>query len=312
MFMPRISPAEREKQLITEPEQKAIILFDAGTEDLIISPAYKGSADRFAWVVPVPSRPRVQILNGAIFHELKNLLTPRRPITMNRRQSAPGAAAPPRVEVLERKIVGAYDVSVLKSNDPDALNHWLKQNGYRLPQGNSYLMSRLHPVEYYVHNQWIFVACRVKIGQEAKGLQTGTLAPIRLTFKAKRPIYPLRLSALNDGGFLVNIYLLLPSDKFSWVSYDLRPVEPASVNSHGVMIEDGSIKQGQTKYPALAKLSSKSLRIFSHYSEISPADCTTDLIWPANQKEAQQVEHRRNALIHQEWLMRNPDGRHQR
>ena len=49
----------RERSLILEPDQKALLYFHGGREQLIISPNYAGEASRFAWVVPVPSRPKV-------------------------------------------------------------------------------------------------------------------------------------------------------------------------------------------------------------------------------------------------------------
>ena len=68
--------AGREVRLITEPAQKAAIVYDRGSEQLIISPSFSGSARDVAWVVPVPSRPQVKILSGALFHELAQIVEP--------------------------------------------------------------------------------------------------------------------------------------------------------------------------------------------------------------------------------------------
>src|SRR5438105_3111049 len=72
---------QRERSLITEPDQKALIYFSRGSEQLVISPSYAGEATDFAWVVPVPSRPKVEILRGAPFHELARLVEPAPPAT---------------------------------------------------------------------------------------------------------------------------------------------------------------------------------------------------------------------------------------
>src|SRR5437899_655066 len=50
----------REKSFINEPDQKAFLFFSKGQEQLIISPSYAGETKEFAWVVPVPARPRVE------------------------------------------------------------------------------------------------------------------------------------------------------------------------------------------------------------------------------------------------------------
>ena len=71
-YMPREDTwrKQREKSLILEPDQKALIYYSRGREQLVISPNYAGDATDFAWVVPVPSVPKVEILKGAPFHEL--------------------------------------------------------------------------------------------------------------------------------------------------------------------------------------------------------------------------------------------------
>ncbi len=58
----------RERAMINEPEQKAVVYFHNGSQQLIISPSFDGAPAEFAWIIPVPSRPNVQILDGALFH----------------------------------------------------------------------------------------------------------------------------------------------------------------------------------------------------------------------------------------------------
>ncbi|MDQ2687517.1 MAG: DUF2330 domain-containing protein, partial [Armatimonadota bacterium] len=69
-LFPRRPPpnSNRERTFITEPAQKAAVIYQNGRERLIISPSYQGPPGDFAWVVPVPSRPQVKILRGALFH----------------------------------------------------------------------------------------------------------------------------------------------------------------------------------------------------------------------------------------------------
>ncbi len=78
MMLPRRDSwrQERERALINEPSQKAALLYAHGRERLIISPSYEGPPGGFAWVVPVPARPQVQILQGALFHELARIVEP--------------------------------------------------------------------------------------------------------------------------------------------------------------------------------------------------------------------------------------------
>lgn len=271
-----------EKAYINEPEQKAVVFFSKGKERLIISPSYSGPASNFAWIVPVPARPKVEILKGAIFHELKDITEPERPSTR-----APGMLSAPQmkdspVQVLERKIVGAYDVSVLKSTDGKALMKWLKDNKYHLPA------KALEPINYYVKNKWTFVASRVKTPNSAKGLKSGTLAPISLTFPAKQPIYPLRLSSANPEPFSVLVYLLIPSREVHKHATEID-LAYATSSDWGAFseanlcatVKPGSRKYlvGKIKYPTLSKLSREELKIYRQSMYMRPEDCRRDAVW---------------------------------
>ena len=202
----------REKSLILEPDQKALLYFQAGREQLIISPNYAGEASRFAWVVPVPSRPKVEILKGAPFHELARLVEPVPPPSGAIREGAAAkSAAAPGVTVIERKTVGDYEVSVLSASDSHALISWLKENHYHLPE------KAAGPVQEYIKEGWTFVASKIKQNDTARGLKTGTLTPLKLTFSTSDVVYPMRLSAANATPFRVLLYIAQPLSPVSGI-----------------------------------------------------------------------------------------------
>lgn len=274
-FMPdeRTWRERRERSLINEPEQKAVVFFSKGTEQLIISPSYEGPSANFAWVIPVPARPKVEILKGAMFHELAKLVMPEPKVRVYD-GFGKGASAPlPKVRVLERKTVGAYDVSVLQATDPKALMNWLAANKYHLPSG------AVKPMQSYVNERWTFVACRIKIAGNAKGLRNGTLAPLRLTFKAENPIYPLRLTAANPKRFSLVVYVVLRTrdvgkqDKLALAGHPDRP------NVSAVTFRKAMVPEGQKSYPTLAKLGSPEMQVFMEQSNPMPLQCVRDMVW---------------------------------
>ena len=55
---------------INEPTQKAILVYDAGREDLILQVKYEGPAEEFGWLIPVPNLPTVQNGSMKCFYEL--------------------------------------------------------------------------------------------------------------------------------------------------------------------------------------------------------------------------------------------------
>jgi hypothetical protein len=267
----------RERAYINEPEQKAVVYFRGGQEDLIISPGYSGSSAEFAWVVPVPARPKVKIVEGALFHELARLCFPEPP----RGRGAEGkkaltAGATQAVRVIERKTVGAYDVSVLEASDGRALMKWLAANGYHLPE------KAVGPVQAYVKERWTFVACRIKDSSSGAGLRTGTLAPLRLTFAAKQPVYPMRLSSANPQPFRVLIYLLLPAGEVTGNVQSLAPFRApvlGSMRPHSAHIR-ATLAAGQEEYPTLAKLGRDTLLVLvQEERHIRPEFCTQDFVW---------------------------------
>lgn len=260
--------AGRERSLINEPEQKAVVFFGKGREQLIISPGYQGQASDFAWVVPVPSRPKVDILKGAIFHELAKLTEPKRRTPV--RKSAQALSPETAVTVLERRAVGAYDVSVLSATDGGALMKWLKANRYHLPD------KAAGPMKSYVKQGWTFVASRIRVPSDAKGLRTGTLAPLRLTFGAKQPVYPLKLSSANPKPFDLLIYLIGPRAEFGSLTQVSGPVAGRKWGRRVTTARD------QTGYPTLSKLSKEPLTIWvtnATHRTILPEECTEDMTW---------------------------------
>ncbi len=53
------------------PDQSALITFDGKTERLVIETAVEGEGTEFAWVVPVPSLPKVEAATPGLFPTLR-------------------------------------------------------------------------------------------------------------------------------------------------------------------------------------------------------------------------------------------------
>ncbi len=258
----------REKSLIFEPEQKAVIIYRNGVEDLIISPRFDGPAERFAWIIPVPARPKVDKVAGALFHEVADLVSP--PSFSPGKMKGTERAFAGGVTVLERKQVGAYDVAVVEAGDASALMKWLKANRFAIPSAAK------GPIEQHIREKWTFVAARVSVPEAARGLRQGTLAPIRLTFRAAEPIYPLRMSGILGAEFLAHVYLVLPKR-----AGDTDPrVVPIDRQTHKRPMGHGPRWVGTpdpTKSPTLAGLVGGPCAIYRHSANYLPVHCWMDL-----------------------------------
>ncbi len=211
---PTLDPKSHARD-ITEPLQKALIVYDKGVEHLILQVSYKGSASEFAWLVPTPSRPEVAKVDAPVFHTLHSMTAPRIRYWFDANKKIRGyygprmAAGAPGVggldvDVLQEEQVGIYDIAVLRAGDANDLVKWLRQNGYQIT-------SKLAPVlSDYVRRGWVFTAMRIDTRDQERvtgRMNEGLLPSLRFTFKAPEPIYPLKVSSLNKGKTDILLYV---------------------------------------------------------------------------------------------------------
>lgn len=116
-----------------------------------------------------------------------------------------GAAAPGEnsgVNVLDRRIVGAFDTTTITAKEADALHNWLKGNGYAVS-------AEAKPViEQHIREGWVFVA--TKVHRDATNAAPATPHPLSFTFKAPKPVYPLRLTGVGSGDLAVELFVVGP------------------------------------------------------------------------------------------------------
>ncbi|MBT3356308.1 DUF2330 domain-containing protein [bacterium] len=182
-----------------ETEQKAVIFYEEGIEDLFISISFNGTADDFGWIVPTPSEPEVTKSTDTLFTMLNEITRPEypAPVTQNRwEKNTLGGAQDSGVQVLQTKKIEYYDISVLKADNKEGLYNWLNDNGYRFPQAGKYI------IDEYIENGWVFTA--IKINNQQTGtsrvsnqLKSGHAIPLRLNFKTEKAVFPLKISSIG-------------------------------------------------------------------------------------------------------------------
>jgi hypothetical protein len=191
---------------LNEPTQKALIYWKKGKEIMVLQVKYEGAAEDFAWIVPLPAKPKVSAIDAekSPFAEISLYTQLRR--RWGYRGKDAGAEAEAKVTVLERKIVGVYDIAILAASDAKALGEWLNNNGYAFPE------KRKDVLEHYTKKKWVYVAMRIDRkaleSDEVKKLKSGELQPIRFSFAAKEMVYPLKISSVNAGETEVLLYVL--------------------------------------------------------------------------------------------------------
>lgn len=106
------------------------------------------------------------------------------------------------VRALASQSVGAYDTTTLTATDPGALHKWLDQHGYALPTN-----AQPHLAEY-LQRGWVFMAARLRPQQETNVEKL--VHPLIFTFKAEKPVYPMRLTTAGNGPLEVELFVLGP------------------------------------------------------------------------------------------------------
>lgn len=197
-------------QDLYQSAQKAVILYDSssgnGTQHLILSVSFEGDAGEFAWVVPVPGKPEIDVSDAKLFEELSDFTT--RAIPGSGKPGfgcfLPTSAPPPDgVEVIEEKVVGPYATAILAATDPTALVDWLNENGYLFPEEGEEIIAE------YIEKEWFFVATRINAVDAGTGraLAEGAIEPIVLSFASDEIVYPLRITSLSATSPEILLYV---------------------------------------------------------------------------------------------------------
>jgi multisubunit Na+/H+ antiporter MnhB subunit len=103
------------------------------------------------------------------------------------------------VSILDRKIVGIFETTTITSRDAKALQTWLSENGYATPTNAEPVIAD------YVKDGWVFVATKVR--RDKPDSETSTPHPLSFTFKSDKPVYPMRLTGVDNGPLMVELYV---------------------------------------------------------------------------------------------------------
>ncbi len=206
---------DRNSQVSVDRET-SVVSWSDGAEEIVMQLTVRGNAPTAAWIMPVPHRATVELGDASLLSELETLTAPVRETrhyfwphaddwpfggsgNASGDSAAPSAAAP--VRVVGRERLGPFDVARLTATDPTALEGWLTDNGFELPDR---LSTALRP---YVEQKWEYVAIRLA-PQENGGPLLGRLDPLRLRFASDEPVYPMRLSRLATTPQSLGLYVL--------------------------------------------------------------------------------------------------------
>jgi MYXO-CTERM domain-containing protein len=230
-----------------------------GTMTAAIQIFYTGPANRFSWVLPVPSVPEVGVLSNVAFDRLDEATepvyraTPRvEGICADVGQISPLGAADegwgaggsaqadrrPPVALLSEGSIGPYDYEVIDV-DPahprpeEVAIEWLNDNGYDVTLIGQSLLGE------YLRNGMKLVAFRLQ-----SDVTTGEIRPVVLTYEDNQCIIPIRLTAVSANADM---------DIRVWVGSQYRSVP---VNYRNLILNEAAIDwiNGAPNYDAVVSM----------------------------------------------------------
>jgi hypothetical protein len=215
---------------------QVVLVRDGDRTVMTMANDYQGDPTEFATVVPVPTtitREQVNVGDRAVIEHLDAYTAPRlveyhdeNPCDARRwaamameRGAAPATAdAAKRAKALGVTIeasytVGEYDILILSATQSGGLATWLRESGYRLPDGADAILGS------YIKQRMRFFVAKVNLAEHAK---TGFsyLRPLQVAYESPKFMLPIRLGTLNaDGPQELFLYALTRTGRVETTNY---------------------------------------------------------------------------------------------
>jgi hypothetical protein len=206
--------AKADAQLFNQAS-RVVLVRDGDRTVITMANDFRGDPKEFAVVVPVPTfleREQIHVTEMTYLDHLDAYSAPRLveyfdpdPCQVAERLHALGYArdaAQPTAKLRENDLgvaleatytVGEYDIVILSAKESGGLETWLRENGYRIPDGASRVLG-----SYIKQNMRFFVA-KVNLEKQAS-LGFTYLRPLQVAYESPKFMLPIRLGTVNANG----------------------------------------------------------------------------------------------------------------
>lgn len=219
-------------------EEILYVVDDDGALTMSVRIVYSGTADEFAWILPVPSVPTLSLGAAATFDAIDGATAPS--FTLSTRTDGVCAADPrceflplpdagptvdaafvtydaaaadagPRPGVLIEGELGPFETVVIGDASATEIHEWLNTNGYAIP------VESVAILDDYVTSGSLFVALRLR-----PNTTTDAIQPITLRWDTPtEPCLPIRLTAIATAAQLPIITYFLAGTRATPRNYSL-------------------------------------------------------------------------------------------
>ena len=273
---------------IAVEQNRGLILFTVngdGTVTADVEITYSGSPETFAWVIPVPETPTLEVVPPSTLRMLDAATAPQilAPLMSDLPEGDDDDddssyddddGVPLDVEELEQ--VGPYDPTVLSSDDPDEVIDWLRGNGYLVTEEmEPYLAS-------YVAEGMKFLGLKL-----APDAGVADIQPISITWTAAEPTIPLILTGVAAEPEM-GIVVFIAGDS----TYE--PLDHSSLLVDSALLQADPRNGQNNYYPLLSWLADQEggQAFFTEYSDAS-ADLGSRLneVWMGTEDAAEAHQY---------------------
>ena len=214
----------QEDGALTNEASRVVFAREGWQSTITMASDYKGPASDFAMIVPTPSvleKRNIRTVRPETLAHLEKYTSPRLVeypdyvycdrdvvgglapevmeapvVVVDVPASAPKPRRGPRslgVTIEAQYAVGNYDVLILSARQSDGLVTYLRQEGYRIPDGAEETLAA------YIGMGMKFFVARVNLGRHAAS-ERQDLSPLQISFQSRNFMLPLQLGKINSAG----------------------------------------------------------------------------------------------------------------
>lgn len=230
--------AKADTKLFNKASQVALVR-DGDRTVMTMANDFKGDMKEFAMVIPVPTfitKEQIHVGDKAILDHLDAYSSPRLVEYFDEDPCAPQvmyemsaamdsagavpASAPSEsrakslgVKIEAQYTVGEYDILILSAKQSGGLETWLKENGYKIPDGASEILGS------YIKQGMKFFVAKVNLKEQDK-LGFAHLRPLQVAYESPKFMLPIRLGTVNaDGPQELFVYALTRTGRVETTNY---------------------------------------------------------------------------------------------
>lgn len=295
--------AKADSKLYNQASQ-VVIARNGNRTILTMANDFQGEVKDFAIVVPVPvvlKKEQVQVSDAKVIERLDAFSAPRlveyfdpdpcaplfessdRLSSMPMPSSAPVGAAKREsslgVTIEAKFTVGEYDILILSAKESGGLETWLRQTGYRLPQGAKQLL------QPYIRQKLKFFVAKVNLTEfDQAGYQS--LRPLKIAYESPRFMLPIRLGMINaQSAQDLIVYVLSPKGQTEVTNY--RTVKVPSNVEVPLFVKDEFKDFYQSMFTTAYDREAKKVAFMEYAWDMSSCDpCSAEPLNPEELKQA--------------------------